>query len=41
MSVKSAPPAGAPAARIEALHRYTQVQPVSAPPAPATPEGPQ
>ncbi len=29
------------AARIEALHRYTQVQPVSAPPAPATPEGPQ
>jgi hypothetical protein len=29
------------AARIEALHRYTQVQPASAPPAPATPEGPQ
>jgi hypothetical protein len=29
------------AARIEALHRYTQVEPASAPPAPATPEGPQ
>jgi hypothetical protein len=29
------------AARIEALHRYTQVAPASAPPAPATPEGPQ
>jgi hypothetical protein len=28
------------AARIEALHRYTQVAPVSAPPPPATPEGP-
>jgi hypothetical protein len=28
-------------ARIEALHRYTQVQPVSAPPAPATPEAPE
>src|SRR3954470_14591307 len=28
------------AARIEALHRYTQVQPASAPPAPATPEAP-
>jgi hypothetical protein len=27
-------------ARIEALHRYTQVQPAAAPPAPATPEGP-
>jgi hypothetical protein len=26
--------------RIEALHRYTQVQPVSAPPAPAAPEAP-
>lgn len=29
------------AARIEALHRYTQVQPASAPPAPAAPEAPQ
>lgn len=29
------------AARIEALHRYTQVAPAAAPPAPATPEGPQ
>jgi hypothetical protein len=27
-------------ARIEALHRYTQVAPASAPPPPATPEGP-
>jgi hypothetical protein len=26
--------------RIESLHRYTQVQPVSAPPPPAVPEGP-
>ena len=28
------------AARIEALHRYTQVAPAGAPPPPATPEGP-
>lgn len=28
------------AARIEALHRYTQVAPVAAPPPPAIPEGP-
>ena len=28
------------AARIEALHRYTDVKPAAAPPAPATPEGP-
>jgi len=28
------------ASRIEALHRYTQVQPASAPPAPAAPETP-